>query len=88
MLLLSQPPQAFAFKKVLPEGVADRLSIIAKHDSNYLQVIMDTTKATKRNSVKMEDVIDATILAISAKATDIKTAPVDRKIGDRDAILF
>jgi len=75
-------------KKSLSEGAADRLRIIAEHEPNYLQVITDTIKATKRKTVKLDDIIDATILAIRAKAANIQTAPVDRHIGDRDAILF
>jgi len=75
-------------KKSLSEGATDRLRIIAGYDPNYLQVIMDTIRDTKRKAVKLDDVIDATILAIRAKATNIQTAPFDRQVGDRDAILF
>jgi predicted RNase H-like nuclease len=75
-------------KKSMSEGAADRLRIIAEYDANYLQVITDTITATKRKAVKMDDVIDATILAIRAKSPNIQTAPVNRHIGDRDAILY
>ena len=75
-------------KKSLSEGANDRLKIIADYNSNYLQVIYDTIKNTKRKEVKLDDIIDATILAIRAKAANIQTTPVDRHIGDRDAILY
>ena len=75
-------------KKSMPEGAADRLRIIAGYDPNFPEVISDTIRVTKRNAVKLDDVIDATILAIRAKAVNIQTVPAERNIGDRDAILF
>ena len=75
-------------KKSSAEGAADRLEIIAKYDFDYLQVINNTMKDTKRKVVKLDDIIDATILAIRAQAVDIQTAPIERHLGDRDAILF
>ena len=75
-------------KKSLSEGANDRLRIIAGHDPTYLQVITATLKITKRKAVKLDDIIDATILAIRASSSDIQTVPVDRQPGDRDAILF
>lgn len=75
-------------KKSLPEGANDRLRIIAGYDSTYPQVIHETVLLTKRNAVKLDDVIDATILAIRASAKNIRTVPAHRCIGDRDAILF
>jgi predicted RNase H-like nuclease len=75
-------------KKSLSEGADDRLRIIADYDISYVQVITDTMKNTKRKTVKLDDIIDATVLAIRAKATNIQTVPVNRHIGDRDAILF
>jgi predicted RNase H-like nuclease len=75
-------------KKSLSEGAADRLKIIAEYDPNFLQVITDKIRVTKRKAVKLDDIIDATILALRAKASNIQTVPVDRHIGDRDAILF
>lgn len=75
-------------KKSLPEGANDRLKIIAENDSNYIQVITDTLRTTKRKAVKLDDIIDATILAIRAKAENIQMVPVNMHIGDRDAILF
>jgi predicted RNase H-like nuclease len=75
-------------KKSLCEGVSDRLKLIADYDSNYLEVITNTLKKTKRKEVKLDDIIDATILAIRAKANNIQTVPADRPIGDRDVILF
>jgi len=75
-------------KKSLSEGAADRLKIIVDYDASYVQVITDTIKNTKRKEVKLDDIIDATILSIRAQATNIQTVPVDRHIGDRDAILF
>jgi len=75
-------------KKSLPEGAHDRLKIISESDSNYIQVITDTLRTTKRKAVKLDDIIDATILAIRAKAGNIQTVPANKRIGDRDAILF
>ncbi|MCD0486704.1 DUF429 domain-containing protein [Pedobacter sp. MC2016-14] len=75
-------------KKSLPEGADDRLKIINENDSNYIQVITETLKTTKRKAVKLDDIIDATILAIRAKAANIQTVPINKHIGDRDAILF
>lgn len=75
-------------KKSSPEGAAERLKIIAKHNPNFLRVIEDTLRITKRNALKLDDIIDATILAIRASASNIQKAPSNREIGDRDAILF
>lgn len=80
--------KALHSKKSLAEGAADRLKIIERYAIDYLQVINNTLKITKRKDVKLDDIIDATILAIRAKADNLQITPADKQIGDRDGILY
>ena len=75
-------------KKANKEGAAERLEIISRCGNNYPEVIGETLRNTKRKDVKMDDIIDATILAIRAAASDIKAVPAGKSTGDRAAILY
>ncbi|QJD80563.1 DUF429 domain-containing protein [Spirosoma rhododendri] len=80
--------QPLLSKKALPAGTADRLTLIAAQAADYPAVIANTMRVTKRKDVKPDDIIDATILAIRASASDIQVVPADKRIGDRGAILY
>ncbi|MBD2757476.1 DUF429 domain-containing protein [Spirosoma validum] len=80
--------QALQSKKSTLEGATDRLEIIARHAERYPEVIAHTVKQTKRNDVKQDDVIDATILAIRAGQPTLQSVPENRPLGRQDVILY
>ncbi|MCE7067068.1 DUF429 domain-containing protein [Dyadobacter sp. CY326] len=80
--------QPLLSKKASPEGAADRLKIIAAHDKDYPNVIAETMRITKRKDLKLDDILDATILAIRASAEDLRATPAHKRVGDRAAILY
>lgn len=69
--------QAFLSKKSTQAGIADRERIIAAHSTDYLDVIAETMVATKRKDVKMDDILDATVMAIRASTCMLKQVPTD-----------
>ncbi|MBN8821874.1 MULTISPECIES: DUF429 domain-containing protein [unclassified Spirosoma] len=80
--------QPLLSKKSTPQGAADRLGLIARHAESYPQVIENTLKITKRKDVKVDDVIDATILAIRASDTNLQCVPENRPFDKQDVILY
>ena len=80
--------QPLLSKKALADGANERLTIIAAHAVNYPQVIAHTLSATKRADVKADDIIDATVLAIRASASDLQRVPENEQEGQHDRILF
>ena len=69
--------QAFSSKKSTHAGIADRTEIIAAHAIDYLDVIADTMAATKRSEVKIDDMLDATVMAIRASTCALKQVPAN-----------
>lgn len=93
----SHPELSFYYlnkrKAILPrktsvEGVIDRLALITDYAEDYTSVINKTLTKTMRKDCKLDDIIDATILAIRSASADVQQIPKKQLLDESGFILF
>ena len=63
-------------KKSLVAGINERRNLIALIESRYIIAIDEMMGNTKKKDVKMDDILDATVIAIRASSSKMQTVPV------------
>jgi len=80
--------QAFVSNKNTQTGIADRKRVISSISRDYLSVIEKTTNNFKRKDVKLDDILDATVMAIRASTFDLKYLPTKSSKIDNHTIAY
>ncbi len=79
---------SMAHKKSLPAGIEERKKIISQFSLKYLQVIDKTFESNPRKEVKMDDILDATIMAIRASQNNLQRVPATKSRADSSVIFY